>query len=126
MESVLYLGQRRSALTSLENLAATLHRVIDRKRIERSWTREKLESNACVTAKCYLKLGEWHSQMQSITLDAGSTAVSSVRRGSIAVPIGANFSIVSASLMGAPVLQGGIPINVHQQYYRQMNYQPHR
>lgn len=104
-----------------------MHRLIDRQRIERFWTREKLELNARVTAKCYLKLGEWYSQMLPTTLGAGSTAaVSSVRRGSIAVSIGANFSVALASHLGAPVSQGGTSNNVHQQYYRPINYQTHR
>lgn len=99
-----------------------MHRLIDRKRIERTWTRENLESNARITAKCYLKLGEWHSQMQLNTVGT-TTSTMGARRGSIAIPIGANFSMVPAFHMGNSLPQDNVPVNINQQYYRQLNYQ---
>lgn len=54
-------GKRSSAFNQLKSLTATIHRLIDLSRLQ--FNREQLEANTKLTAKCYLKLGEWHSQM---------------------------------------------------------------
>ncbi|KAF7639171.1 hypothetical protein Mgra_00001404 [Meloidogyne graminicola] len=55
-------GQKRIAFTHLEQLTKTLHRLIERNRL--SLPREHLEPMARITAKCYLKLGEWQESLQ--------------------------------------------------------------
>jgi hypothetical protein len=43
-------------------LTKTLHRLIERNRL--ALPREHLEPMARITAKCYLKLGEWQESLQ--------------------------------------------------------------
>lgn len=52
-------GKKPTAFNNLEKLTLNLHRLIECNR--QTLTRDHLESMARVTAKCYLKLGEWHS-----------------------------------------------------------------
>ncbi|CAK5074309.1 unnamed protein product [Meloidogyne enterolobii] len=62
-------GQKRTAFSHLEQLTKTLHRLIERNRLV--YPREQLEPLARITAKCYLKLGEWQEsllQQQAIIL----------------------------------------------------------
>ncbi|KAL7080367.1 hypothetical protein ACQ4LE_000271 [Meloidogyne hapla] len=55
-------GQKRTAFSHLEQLTKTLHRLIERNRL--ALPREHLEPMARITAKCYLKLGEWQESLQ--------------------------------------------------------------
>lgn len=83
--------QRRPAFTQLETLTATLHRLIERSRGQ--FAREQLEISAKLTAKCYLKLGEWHSQMHPplavlVNAVSGTEAVLGGTPRSARTPIG--------------------------------------
>jgi hypothetical protein len=62
---------KKVALSNLENLTTTMHRLIERNRA--AYSREQLEPMARITAKCYLKLGEWNSSSGQTTLFQPST-----------------------------------------------------
>jgi FKBP12-rapamycin complex-associated protein len=57
-------GKKKIAFNNLENLVSTLHRLIERNKS--TLTRDQLDKMARATAKCYLKLGEWHCAIQPI------------------------------------------------------------
>uniref|UniRef100_A0A915E5G1 Serine/threonine-protein kinase TOR n=1 Tax=Ditylenchus dipsaci TaxID=166011 RepID=A0A915E5G1_9BILA len=108
-------GHRRSAFGHLENLTGTLHRLFSQQAVP-------FEPTARITAKCYLKLGEWHSLLQPLAMNLPSAnATLGGRRGSISVPVNQhpNLPLVMGSSAG--------PMGGPQQYFRQLSLQksPH-
>ncbi|KAI6224301.1 Serine/threonine-protein kinase TOR [Aphelenchoides fujianensis] len=57
-------GFKRNAYTSVTKLASTVHRLIDKSRD--SISEYQLEPMRHLTAKCYLKLGDWNMELQSM------------------------------------------------------------
>ncbi|KAL3123620.1 hypothetical protein niasHT_002511 [Heterodera trifolii] len=94
-------SHRRTALVQLEQLTQTLHRCIERNRT--MLTREQLEPHARLTAKCYLKLGEWHDSITAIQSPLVSTSTPPItsRHGSISLHSG----VPSAALSTAQIEQ---------------------
>lgn len=91
--------------------------------MEQSWSREKLEYNGRITAKCYLKLGEWYSQMILNTVPSKSDITSSFGRGQIATPIGVNYSNISNHQMTALGNSNSNYSTTFNQSFSQSNYQ---
>ncbi|KAL3082736.1 hypothetical protein niasHS_010538 [Heterodera schachtii] len=91
-------SHRRTALVQLEQLTQTLHRCIERNRT--ILTREQLEPHARLTAKCYLKLGEWHDSITAIQSPLVSTSTPPIagRHGSISLHSGAPSAALSAQI----------------------------
>ncbi|KAI1717889.1 FAT domain-containing protein [Ditylenchus destructor] len=81
-------GHRRSAFAHLETLTSSLYRIFAERKMPVSMSREQFEPTARITAKCYLKLGEWHSILQpSSTIPSTPPLGLNVRHASGSIPV---------------------------------------
>ncbi|KAI6231501.1 Serine/threonine-protein kinase TOR [Aphelenchoides besseyi] len=64
-------NHHRAAYTSVANLASTLHQLIDKNRD--SISEYQLDPMRHLTAKCYLKLGDWNIELQSLVVQQQAT-----------------------------------------------------
>lgn len=70
-------GAKTVAYNSLKNLAATLHRLIDKN--QALLAPDKLLSMKHITAKCYLKLGDWNMELRPVFTNPQLPAHASTR-----------------------------------------------
>uniref|UniRef100_A0A914I1V5 Serine/threonine-protein kinase TOR n=1 Tax=Globodera rostochiensis TaxID=31243 RepID=A0A914I1V5_GLORO len=91
-------GHRRTAFTQLEQLTQNMRRCIE---CSRTLTRDQLEPHLRLTAKCYLKLGEWHDSITSVQTPLVPTATPPLtgRHGSVSFHSGASTAALSAGII---------------------------